>query len=171
MRKKSREMDARFALQVIDEAPYVTLSMIRTDGIPYGIPISVARTDDKTIYFHCALKGEKVDSIIAQPQVCISAVSRCIPTVGPKDNSFTLEYKSAVAYGKATIVDNDEEKINALRAICLRFLPGHMDAFDAAIERSLKATMVIRIDLTEPPTGKRKQYDKNGDEMKYGRME
>ena len=30
---------------------------------------------------------------------------------------------------------------------------------------------VVRITLTEPPTGKRKQYDKEGVEMKYGRME
>jgi len=25
--------------------------------------------------------------------------------------------------------------------------------------------------LTEPPVGKRKQYDKDGEEMKWGRME
>jgi len=30
---------------------------------------------------------------------------------------------------------------------------------------------VVRIRLTEPPTGKRKQYDSEGEELKYGRME
>ena len=34
-----------------------------------------------------------------------------------------------------------------------------------------KNMAVVRITLTEPPTGKRKQYDKEGVEMKYGRME
>jgi hypothetical protein len=29
----------------------------------------------------------------------------------------------------------------------------------------------VRITLTEPPVGKRKQYDKEGEEMKWGRME
>ncbi len=48
---------------------------------------------------------------------------------------------------------------------------GHMDAFDQSIARSLSRTAVVRITLTEPPTGKRKQYDKEGVEMKYGRME
>ncbi len=28
-----------------------------------------------------------------------------------------------------------------------------------------------QITLTEPPTGKRKQYDKQGEEMTYGRLE
>ena len=64
-----------------------------------------------------------------------------------------------------------EEKITALRAICQRFLPHHMDAFDDAIARSLDRTAVVRITLTEPPVGKRKQYDKDGEEMKWGRME
>ena len=45
-----------------------------------------------------------------------------------------------------------------------------MDAFDQSIARSLSRTAVVRITLTEP-IGKRKQYDKEGEEMKYGRME
>ena len=65
----------------------------------------------------------------------------------------------------------DAEKIHGLRLICERFLPQHMDAFDQSIARSLSRTAVVRITLTEPPTGKRKQYDKEGVEMKYGRME
>ena len=57
------------------------------------------------------------------------------------------------------------------RAISERFLPQHMAAFDEAIRRSLHRTAVVRIILTSAPTGKRKQYDPHGEEMKYGRME
>ncbi len=171
MRKASREMDAAFALEVFDKAPFVTVSMTRPDGSPYGIPLSLIRTDEKTFYFHCALEGEKLDCIAHQPQVSLSAVSRCTPTVGPKDGSFTLQYKSATAVGTAEVVVEREEKIVALRAICQRFLPNHMEAFDDAISRSLDRTAVVRITLTAPAVGKRKQYDKQGDEMKWGRME
>ena len=171
MRKASREMDAAFALEVLDKAPYVTVSFTRPDGTPYGVPLSLARTDDKTFYFHCALEGDKLDCITANPRVALSAVTRCTPTVGPKDGSFTLQYKSAMAIGKAEVVTDKGEKIEALRVICQRFLPKHMDAFNDAIARSLERTAVVKITLTEPPTGKRKQYDKQGDELKYGRME
>ena len=145
--------------------------MTREDGQPYGLPLSLARTDEKTFYFHCAMEGEKLDCIAHNPTVFLSAVTRCAPTVGPKDGSFSLQYKSATAIGKAEMVTNKEEKIDALRAICQRFLPKHMDAFDDAISRSVERTAVVRITLTEPPVGKRKQYDKNGDEMRWGRME
>ena len=147
MRKASREMDAAFALEVLDKAPYVTISFTRPNGTPYGVPLS-----------------------FANPTVALSAVTKCAPTVGPKDGSFTLQYKSAMAVGKAEMVKDRDEKIEALRAICERFLPNHMDAFDDAIARSLERTVVVKIILTEPPTGKRKQYDKEGEEMKWQRM-
>ncbi|MCQ2200714.1 MAG: pyridoxamine 5'-phosphate oxidase family protein [Bacteroidales bacterium] len=171
MRKESRQMSAEWALEVLDRAPYITMSMTDTDGMPYSVPLSLARTDEKTFYFHCAMEGKKLDAINKNPNVCLSAVSKCKPTVGPKDGSFTLEFKSAIAFGKAEIVNDEAEKISALRAICERFLPKHMDAFDVSIARSLARTAVVRITLSEPPVGKRKEYDAQGEEMKWGRME
>ena len=97
MRKASRQMDAAFALEVLDKAPYVTVSMTRPDGTPYGLPLSLARTDERTFYFHGALEGDKLDCIAHCPTVFLSAVTKCAPIVGPKDGSFTLQYKSATA--------------------------------------------------------------------------
>lgn len=171
MRKVSREMNSDWALDVLRRAPYITVSFTRANGTAYGVPLSLANIDDNTWYFHCALEGDKLDAIAAHPEVCLSAVTKCAPTVGPKDGSFTLQFRSAIAFGKAELVTDASEKIVALRAICQRFLPQHMEAFDDAINRSLHRTAVVRITLIAPPTGKRKQYDKNGDEMKYGRME
>lgn len=164
-------MSADWALDVMRRAPYITVSFTRPDGTAYGLPLSLASTSPDTWYFHCALEGEKIDALVARPDVCLSAVTRCQPTVGPKDGSFTLQYESAVAFGRASLVTSEEEKIRALRAICERFLPGHMDAFAHSVERSLSRTAVVRVTLTAPPTGKRKRYDSAGEEMKWGRME
>ena len=67
-------MDAAFALEVFDKAPYVTVSMTKPDGSPYGLPLSLARTDERTFYFHCALEGDKLDCIAHNPTVFLSAV-------------------------------------------------------------------------------------------------
>jgi Predicted flavin-nucleotide-binding protein len=171
MRKESRAMSSEWALEIMRKAPYITVSFTRPDGSAYGLPLSLAAKDDNTWYFHCALEGDKLDAIKTHPEVCLSAVTQCRPTVGPKDGTFTLQYKSAIAFGHAELVETDAEKIEGLRLISERFLPQHMDAFDQSIEQSLSRTAVVRITLTASPTGKRKQYDKNGDEMKYGRME
>ena len=171
MRKESRAMDSQWAVDVMRKAPYITVSFTDADGRAYGLPLSLASADGVNWNFHCALEGKKLDAIKAHPEVCLSAVTRCTPTVGPLDGSFTLQYKSAVAFGRAELVTDDEEKVLGLRLISQRFLPQHMDAFDGSVARSLSRTAVVRVTLTEPPVGKRKQYDKEGKEMKYGRME
>lgn len=156
MRKASRQKDADWALEVFDRAPYVTVSMTRPDGTPYGLPLSLARDGRLTFYFHCAGEGEKLDCLAANPVVSLSAVSKCSPRYEEEKNNFTEYYHSAVALGTAAIVTDDAEKIHALSLICRRFLPRYLDHFDEAIARSLRHTTVVRITLTEPPIGKSK---------------
>lgn len=156
MRKYKRRQDAARALEVFDKAPFVTVSMTRPDGTPYGLPLSLVRKDDGTFYFHCAGEGEKLDCLRANPTVSLSAVSRCTPKFEEEKNNFTEYYNSAVALGRAEIVDDDAEKTEALRLLCKRFLPKYMDRFDEAIARSLGRTTIVRITLTEPPVGKSK---------------
>lgn len=156
MRKGEREKDERWALEVFDRAPYVTASMTRPDGTPYGLPLSLVRKDEATFYFHCAAEGEKLDCLRRNPVVSLSAVSRCSPKFEEERMNFTEYYDSAIAVGKAEEVIDREEKILALRLLCERFLPKYMDHFEDAIARSLDRTFVVRITLTEPPVGKSK---------------
>lgn len=154
MRKIKRQQSVEWALEVFDRAPFVTMSMVRPDGSPYGLPLNMIRKDASKFYFHCAGEGEKLDCIKANPVVSLSAVSKCAPKYEEEKQNFTEHYHSAVAIGKAEIVEDDEEKIEMLRLLCERFLPKYMNHFKEAIERSLDRTTVVRITLTEPPVGK-----------------
>ena len=154
MRKASRQKDAVWALEVFDKAPYVTVSMTRPDGTPYGLPLSLVRSDDKTFYFHCAGDGEKIDCIRQNTTLSLSAVSKCTPKYEEEKNNFTEYYHSAIALGRAEFVTDRDEKILALRLLCQRFLPKYMDHFDEAVSRSLDRTTIVRISLIEPPVGK-----------------
>lgn len=156
MRKANRRKDAQWALEVFDSAPFITVSMARPDGIPYGLPLNVVRKDETTFYFHCAAEGEKIDCLNHNPVVSLSAVSRCTPKYEEEKNNFTEYYTSAIAVGKAEFVTDRGEKIEALRMLCERFLPKYMEYFDEAVARSLDRTTVVRITLTEPPSGKSK---------------
>lgn len=156
MRKAARQKDEEWALNVFDRAPFVTMSMIRLDGTPYGLPLSLIRSNRRTFYFHCADEGDKLDCIRANPVVSLSAVSRCTPKFEAEKKNFTMYYDSSIALGEAEIVTDNSEKIMALRLLCQRFLPKHMENFDEAIKRSLERTVVVKITLTEPSVGKSK---------------
>ena len=109
-------MSAEWALEVFDKAPYITVSMTDEDGNPYGLPLSLVRTDEKTFWFHCATEGKKLDVLKANPRVFLSAVTKCRPLRGPKDGSFTLEFQSATAVGIAEIIEDENAKKEVLRA-------------------------------------------------------
>lgn len=164
MRRKDREMPEEFAWAVTDKCEWATLGMVDPDGMPYCIPISIAR-DGKSIYFHSAKGGFKIECLINQANVCISCVG---DTFRPPDK-FTTEFESSVIRGMATEVTEEREKIYALRLLCQRHTPTNMDHFDEAISQSLGQTGVWRVDVQEI-SGKRKKYDTQGKEMKFGRM-
>ncbi len=165
MRRKDREMPEEFGLHIADTCEYAVLSMVETDDAPYCIPITIVR-DGKYIYFHSAKDGHKIDCLKAHAKVCIA----CVGDTKRAKDKFTTEYESAVIRGIATEVTEDSEKIEALRLLCLRHTPTNMDAFDDAIARSLNRTAVWKIDISEI-TGKRKKYDSQGKEMKFGRLQ
>ena len=165
MRRQDRQMPEAFAWQVVDSCPYATLATVNQDGTPYCVPVSIARRE-KTLYFHCAAQGQKSENLVRQPWACIS----CVSWVHVPEGKFTTEYASAIAQGPCAEVTDREEKIQALRLICQRYAPGNMGAFDEAIAGSLDRTAVWKVEA-EQVTGKRKQYDSQGKEMKFGRME
>ena len=51
-------MPKEWAINIVDKCEWATLSTIDTDGMPYCIPLSIARIDN-VIYFHCAKEGKK----------------------------------------------------------------------------------------------------------------
>ena len=158
MRRSDREIkELPEILDIFDKAPFITVSFTRQDNSPYGLPLSLARSDDSTFYFHCAHEGEKIECIMANQEVSLSAVTKCTP-FSPEGNPsmFTLEYTSAMARGHAQLVTDRDEKIMALKLIAERFLPDNMMHFREAIDKSLDRTAVVRISLIERPTGKQK---------------
>lgn len=152
MRRKDREKDSIFALEVLKNCEYATLATVNPDETPYCIPISPAMIDGQ-LYFHCALQGKKLDNILLHPSVCVSAVShtKLVP------EEFSTEFESAVALGECQLVSDEQEKIAALRAICEKYAASNMDAFEHAIAKSLSRTGVCKITITEL-TGKAKRF-------------
>lgn len=164
MRRKDREMSKDFALEVADKCEYAVLSMTDVHNAPYCVPISIVRVR-QTVYFHCAKEGEKIDCLRANPQVCLA----CVGDTHRMPNIFTTEFESAILRGTASEVTDAQEKIAALKYLCERHTPTNMANFDSEVASSLDRTAVWKIEI-ESITGKRKKYDENGKEMKFGRM-
>lgn len=151
MRRKDRQMPEAFAWEVVDKCEYAFLAMTAEDGSPYGLPVTIAR-DGRAVYFHSALEGRKVACLQRSPKVCLSFVGETRVPPG----KFTTLFESAVAFGIAEAVTEEEEKIHALQLLCQRHTPDNMESFPRAVAKSLGRTGVWRITVEEI-TGKAKQ--------------
>ncbi len=166
MIRKDREMPREFAESIVDKCEWAVMAMTDADGFPYCIPLTIAR-DGNFIYFHAGKAiGKKAAALAADSRICMT----CVGDTKRASDKFTTEFESAVLTGTASEVEDEQEKIHALRLICERHTPANMAEFQQAMERSLSNTAVWKITIGEM-TGKRKKYDKDGTELKYGRME
>ena len=182
MRRKDREMDREFGIEVIDKSKYGVLSMIAEGNEPYGLPLSIVR-DGEYLYFHSAMDGRKVKTLVKNPNVSVVFVGEIrIPENYTEEELreiaedrskaalliskvFTTEYESAVVKGRVELVEDEQEKIRAMRLICEKHTPTKMGYFDMAIGAGLKRANVYRIKMEEIKA-KRKKYDTRGEEMK-----
>ena len=142
MRRKDRERDASFALEVLQDCEYATLATVNPDGTAYCIPISPVLLGD-TVYFHCATEGQKLTNIRQNSTVCLSCVrhTKLLP------ERFTTEFESAVATGECEIVSNEEEKMMALRIISEKYAKSNMENANAKIAEVLHRTCVCKIEI------------------------
>lgn len=141
MRRKDRERDAAFAWEVFERAPFAVLSL-RDGAGGYGVPISPARIGE-AVYFHCAQTGKKLDCLAQWPQASLTACE----AIGP--DYFGYKYRSAILRGEVFPVEDEAEKVEALRAISQRYCPGDMADFDAYIAPRMKVTAIYRMDVAE----------------------
>lgn len=158
MRRKDREKDKDFALEVIDNSPYGIMAMSTKEGMPYCVPLSLARKDE-VLYFHCAKEGTKTELLRNNNNVCVSFVSEATPYGDETKAMYSTTFASANVKGKATEVMEEKEKIDALMCICKKYTPEHLHFFEKAIANSLSVTAVWRIDIEEI-TGKEKAKKK-----------
>jgi len=61
----------------------------------------------------------------------------------------SMNYRSVVALGNATLVEAPGEKLEALRAFTEKILPGRWDDARQPNEKELKATSILKLALTE----------------------
>ncbi|MCL4535272.1 MAG: pyridoxamine 5'-phosphate oxidase family protein [Bacteroidetes bacterium] len=139
------EIDALFERALVG---YLAMSR---DDEPYLVPVSYAYCDGN-VYFHCALRGRKLDFIAANPRVCFAVHEVDEIHQGNKGCSSGIRYHSAMGFGRARLVTDPAVKGQALRWLVDKYAPDSPDRQigDADINR----TAVVEIVL-EQVTGKR----------------
>ena len=131
----------------------------------YGIPLSYAMRD-RSLYFHCAPSGFKLDSLDVCDRVSFCVVGRT--EVMPA--RFTTAYESALAFGRIRRSLPEAERLEALRLLAAavrplawdkraaKYSPDYRETAEKYIAGSFGRTEVLRLDI-EHVTGKGKRIE------------
>lgn len=153
MRRKERAMDEAQAVKLLEEAQLGVLCTAGADGEPYGVPLNYCYVrEDNALFFHCANEGRKMENIKSNARVSftVTGANRIIT------EKLTTYYESVIVAGRASLVQDDEEKVLRLNQLCHHLAPGVDWNGDKGCGH-LKGTAIVRIDI-DSISGK-----KNGD--------
>jgi len=132
---------------VLDEAFLCHIGFV-VDGQPYVIPTSYGRDGD-VLYVHGSAASRMLRNLSQGIPVCITVTLLDGLVVARSVFNHSMNYRSVVILGTATLVDNPEEKLKALRALSEHILPQRWDDVRQPNEKELKATSVLRIPIEE----------------------
>ena len=139
--------DRELIYKILDEG-FVCHVGFTADGQTFVIPTMYARVGD-ALYFHGSAASRMLRGVSTGLNVCITVTLADGLVLARSVFNHSMNYRSAVALGKATIVDEAKEKLDALRAFTEKILPGRWNDARQPNEKELRATSILRLPLTE----------------------
>jgi uncharacterized protein len=118
------------------------------DGQPFVIPMSYGRKDDD-LYIHGSAASRMLRHMKDGVPVCLTVTLLDGLVLARSVFNHSMNYRSVVVLGRATLLEDPAEKITALRALSEHILPGRWDDARQPNERELKQTSVLRLPIEE----------------------
>jgi nitroimidazol reductase NimA-like FMN-containing flavoprotein (pyridoxamine 5'-phosphate oxidase superfamily) len=152
MRRKDREInDIDLIEDIIRNSLVCRLGMSR-DNQPYVVPLCFAYSDNM-LYFHSAGEGLKLEILQQNPNVCVEFDIDQEVIQGATPCEWGMQYRSVIGFGKASFVEDLEEKRKGLDAIMKHYSGRSFEYVEPAIE----STCIIKVAI-ESMTGKESGY-------------
>jgi len=139
--------DRETIYKILDEG-YVCHVGFATDGQPFVIPTLFARVGD-AIYFHGSAASRMLRNVSEAISVCVTVTLTDGFVLARSVFNHSMNYRSVVALGKATLVEAREEKLGARQAFTEKIMLGRWKDARQPNEKELKATSILRLPLTE----------------------
>ena len=139
--------DRETAYKILDEGFLCHVGFV-ADGQPFVIPTSYGRKD-ASLYIHGSAASRMLRQMKEAIPVCITVTLLDGLVLARSVFNHSMNYRSVVILGKAVLVDDPAEKLEALRLLSEHIIPGRWDDARQPNERELKQTSVLRVPIEE----------------------
>jgi nitroimidazol reductase NimA-like FMN-containing flavoprotein (pyridoxamine 5'-phosphate oxidase superfamily) len=141
------QYDREAVYLILDEGFICHLGFVVEDQ-PFVIPTGYARVAER-IYVHGSQASRMLRTLSKGIDMCLTVTLVDGLVLARSAFHHSMNYRSVVIFGKATIVDERSEKLAALRALSEHMIPGRWDDVRKPNEQEMKATTVLSLPLTE----------------------
>ena len=106
--------------KLLQEANFGRLGLAKGSK-PYVVPLCFYY-EDRAIYFHCGLEGQKLDYMRDNKQVCfqVDDVKGIVKGVSPC--KYNVQYRSVIAFGKVRLVEDSDQKQEYLGKLAQKYI-------------------------------------------------
>jgi hypothetical protein len=139
--------DRETAYKILDEGFLCHVGFV-ANGQPFVIPTSYGRKD-ASLYIHGSAASRMLRQMKESVPVCVTVTLLDGLVLARSVFNHSMNYRSVVILGKAALVDDPAEKLEALRLLSEHIIPGRWDDARQPNERELKQTSVLRIPIEE----------------------
>ena len=132
---------------ILDTAKVLRLGLA-VDNEPHIVPLNYGYTMEEgklTFYMHSAVKGNKLELMGKNPNVCFELDCDYRPFEGVLPCQYGLGYSAVSGRGRVTIVEDVGEKMDAM-SVLMKTQTGKDFTFN---ERLVSIVSVIRLDVSE----------------------
>jgi nitroimidazol reductase NimA-like FMN-containing flavoprotein (pyridoxamine 5'-phosphate oxidase superfamily) len=162
---KRAEYDRAAVYKILDEGFVCHVGFV-IEGQPFVIPTGYARSGDE-LYIHGAQASRMLRTLRAGVDVCVTVTLIDGLVLARSAFHHSINYRSVVVFGRAQVVDNATEKMEALRLFTEHIVPGRWAEVRWPNDSEMKATMVLRLPLVEasakvrtgPPVDDEEDYE------------
>jgi uncharacterized protein len=157
--------DRELINQILDEG-FICHAGFVVDGQPFVIPTGYARVGDSLV-IHGSQASRMLRTLGQGIDVCVTVTLIDGLVLARSAFHHSMNYRSVVVFGRATTVNDPDERLAALRALSEHMIPGRWDDVREPNEREMQLTTVLSLPLTEasakvrtgPPLDDDEDYD------------
>jgi nitroimidazol reductase NimA-like FMN-containing flavoprotein (pyridoxamine 5'-phosphate oxidase superfamily) len=146
-RSQRGDYDRKTVNAILDEALVCHVGF-SVDEQPYVIPTIHARVGE-TLYLHGSAANHMMKTLAAGGPACVTATFIDGLVLARSAFHHSMEYRSVVVFGTARAVTEHAEKLEALKHIVEKIMPGRWEDTRQPNDAEMKSTLVIGISIEE----------------------
>lgn len=131
--------------RILDAALVAHVAFVQ-DGAPVIVPMIYGR-EGETLYLHGARKARVIRLLEQAGRACLNVTLVDGIVFARSAFNSSMNYRSVTVFGTPRLVDDEQARLHSMRVISEHTMPGRWDELREPLEREVKMTGVIALDI------------------------